>query len=97
MIEMLFFSVFRFLLEVSMRLRIRPILVFTLLACSIFSPVYASQATQIAQTQSDTVYVTHTGKKYHRDGCRSLSRSRVPIKRSDAIAKGYTACMICKP
>lgn len=32
------------------------------------------------------VYVTRTGSKYHRDGCRYLSRSRIPISLRDAKA-----------
>jgi uncharacterized membrane protein YgcG len=46
---------------------------------------------------SDTVYITNTGECYHRDGCSSLSRSRIPIDRSSAIAQGYRACSRCNP
>jgi micrococcal nuclease len=46
---------------------------------------------------SDIVYITNTGEKYHRDGCRYLSISRIPISRADAIAQGYTPCSVCKP
>jgi len=42
------------------------------------------------------VYVTRTGKKYHRDGCRSLSRSRIPMKLSEA-ANRYGPCAVCRP
>jgi septal ring factor EnvC (AmiA/AmiB activator) len=44
-----------------------------------------------------TVYVTNTGKKYHRDGCQYLSRSRIPIKLSEAKDQGYTPCSKCSP
>ena len=44
-----------------------------------------------------TVYITRTGTKYHRTGCRYLSRSRIPIKLSDAKRRGYTPCSVCKP
>ena len=37
------------------------------------------------------------GKKYHRDGCRYLATSKVPISLKDAKAKGYTACKVCHP
>ena len=43
------------------------------------------------------VYITKTGSKYHRAGCRYLSRSCIPIKRSVAIAQGYTPCSVCNP
>jgi len=44
-----------------------------------------------------TVYITKTGEKYHRLGCRYLSQSCIPIKLSDAIAQGYTPCSVCNP
>jgi hypothetical protein len=43
------------------------------------------------------VYVTRTGHKYHRAGCRYLSRSQIPISLSDAKAEGYTPCSVCNP
>lgn len=43
------------------------------------------------------VYVTGTGKKYHRGGCRYLRKSRIPVKLCDAIAAGYTPCRVCRP
>ena len=43
------------------------------------------------------VYVTKTGKKYHRDGCSSLSRSKIPIKLEDAKKRGYEPCRKCNP
>jgi hypothetical protein len=59
--------------------------------------VMLAAASPPAQTTSDpTVYVTRTGAKYHRDGCSSLSRSRIPMKLS-AASKTYGACKICRP
>ncbi|PJI10237.1 MULTISPECIES: hypothetical protein [Clostridium] len=49
------------------------------------------------QNQSQTVYITKTGKKYHRAGCRYLSRSQIPISLKDAQSEGYTPCEICNP
>lgn len=46
---------------------------------------------------SQTVYITKSGEKYHNQGCRYLNKSAYSINLSDAIAKGYTACKICKP
>jgi len=46
---------------------------------------------------SQTVYVTKTGKKYHKETCRYLNKSSYSINLSDAIAKGYDACNVCKP
>jgi hypothetical protein len=46
--------------------------------------------------QGATVYVTKTGAKYHNDGCRHLSRSRIPMALADAAAQ-YGPCSVCKP
>lgn len=43
-----------------------------------------------------TVYVTRTGKKYHKSECRYL-KSSIPIKKSAAISQGYTQCSRCRP
>jgi len=50
-----------------------------------------------AQKKDVTVYVTRTGKKYHRDGCRYLSKSRIPISLSEAKGEGYGPCSVCNP
>jgi hypothetical protein len=52
---------------------------------------------QQTETKSQTVYVTRTGKKYHRDGCRYLRSSRIPVSLKDAKDRGYTPCSVCKP
>ena len=46
---------------------------------------------------SDIVYITKTGTKYHREGCRYLQKSNYPITRQKAIAQGYAPCKVCKP
>jgi beta-lactamase superfamily II metal-dependent hydrolase len=43
------------------------------------------------------VYITKTGEKYHRDGCRSLAKSKIEITLGHAKQRGYTPCSICKP
>ena len=45
---------------------------------------------------SDTVYVTRTGKKYHRAGCTSLRSSSIAMPLKDAAAT-YEPCKICHP
>lgn len=44
-----------------------------------------------------TVYITRTGEKYHRAGCRYLSKSMIPMALQTAKARGYTRCSVCKP
>jgi competence protein ComEC len=50
-----------------------------------------------SSNQGVTVYGTATGAKYHAEGCRYLSKSKVPMSLSDAKAKGLTACSVCGP
>jgi hypothetical protein len=45
---------------------------------------------------SITVYVTKTGKKYHRATCRHLSRSKIPLPLDEA-ARLYGPCSHCRP
>ena len=44
----------------------------------------------------DSVFVTASGKKYHRDGCKFIAKSKIPIALKDAQAK-YEPCSVCKP
>jgi micrococcal nuclease len=53
-------------------------------------------ASPVAAPTTDTVYVTKTGEKYHRAGCRSLARSQIPMPLAEAAAR-YGACAICNP
>jgi len=48
-------------------------------------------------SQDDIVYITPTGKKYHKLGCRYLNENPIPISRQEAIVQGYTPCSVCKP
>lgn len=50
----------------------------------------------VTENKSVTVFITETGKKYHRDGCRYLSKSRIPISLNDAKS-GYDPCSVCGP
>ncbi len=52
-------------------------------------------APKAALSSESTVYVTKTGTKYHRNGCSSLSKSKIAMTLSDAVAKGYTPSHIC--
>ena len=59
----------------------------------------SSSTSKIAPTtsSSQTVYTTKTGKKYHRSGCASLSKSKIKTTKADAKKEGYTACSKCNP
>ncbi|WP_026883371.1 histone H1-like repetitive region-containing protein [Clostridium akagii] len=57
----------------------------------------SSSATAQSQNNEYTVYITKTGDKYHRAGCRYLSKSQIAISKSDAIGSGYSPCSVCNP
>ena len=54
-------------------------------------------ATATAAPSDGIVYITNTGTRYHRDGCRYLSESKIAITCSWATAHDYTACSVCRP
>jgi micrococcal nuclease len=49
-----------------------------------------------AADRAVTVYVTRTGAKYHRAGCRYLARSQIPMPLNEAVAR-YGPCSVCRP
>jgi hypothetical protein len=49
------------------------------------------------EPKAQTVYVTRTGKRYHREACRYLASSKIPMTLKDAKAHGYTPCKVCRP
>lgn len=74
----------------------------------IVGPLALSLSTLVAGAPADpepgggssaaiTVYVTKTGEKYHRAGCRYLSKSCIPMSLADAKAAGYGPCSVCGP
>ena len=65
------------------------------------SPTAPSVQQQESSSQTDdtdeiTVYVTRTGTKYHRAGCRYLSKSKIPMPLSRARRR-YSPCSVCNP
>jgi len=47
------------------------------------------------ERNGETVYITKSGSKYHKDGCRYLSKSKIPISLSEALKRNYTPCSAC--
>ena len=56
----------------------------------------ASQLSEDTPSKDMSVYVTRTGKKYHREGCSSLRRSKIPISLA-AAKQRYGPCSRCNP
>jgi micrococcal nuclease len=44
-----------------------------------------------------SVYVTHSGQKYHRENCSALRRSKIAVSLADAVRSGYEPCTLCDP
>ena len=45
----------------------------------------------------ERVYVTKTGKKYHRAACTFLTKSKISMSLVEAKKRGFTGCKVCKP
>lgn len=43
------------------------------------------------------IFRTTTGKKYHKESCRYLSKCKIPITIAEAQEKGLGPCGVCKP
>lgn len=67
-------------------------------ASSETSNASSSASTDVGAGELSTVYVTPSGKSFHRDSCPTLSRSAVvdAISREEA-SKTRSACKVCKP
>lgn len=65
--------------------------------CGEDSPVVETPREWNAPAYDSIVYITDTGTKYHRDGCRYLSESKIAIRLSEAIRRGYKPCSMCWP
>lgn len=50
-----------------------------------------------SNTNDSTVYITKSGKKYHKLGCRFLGENATAINIEEAKQKGYQPCKICFP
>lgn len=60
-------------------------------------PAEKSEDPPVEEPPAETVvYITETGSKYHRGGCRHLSDSKIEISLSSAV-KQYDPCGTCKP
>lgn len=60
------------------------------------TPIKESQPNISQDKDQQIVYITRTGKKYHRDGCRSLAKSKIPISLKEAVLS-YGPCSVCNP
>ncbi|WP_372714351.1 thermonuclease family protein [Ilyobacter sp.] len=61
------------------------------------SSTTASTKTVSSKKLENVVYVTRTGKKYHRSSCQHAAKATRSMPASEAVALGYGACKVCKP
>lgn len=47
------------------------------------------------QKKCETVYVTKNGKRYHKENCSCLKKSKIAISKDDAEKNNYTICSKC--
>lgn len=64
--------------------------------CLFLWVVFSGCASHQREATAQTVYVTKTGAKYHRELCQYLKLSKIPMKLAEA-KKHYTACSVCSP
>ena len=73
-----------------------PLLVALVLAIILFCSSDPDPPKQ-QSPQSQVVYVTNSGEKYHLEDCQHLRKSKIEIDKDDAIAQGFEACRVCEP
>ena len=45
----------------------------------------------------ETVYITKTGSKYHKENCHYLKKSKIKTTKAEAKDAGHSACSVCRP
>ncbi|MDB4285617.1 thermonuclease family protein [bacterium] len=51
----------------------------------------------VTEPSGEMVYITSTGSKYHRNGCRYLDKSKVEVNIERVVDLGYEPCKVCGP
>lgn len=51
----------------------------------------------VSATRGDTVYVTKSGSKYHREGCRHLGDDGGRAMERELARKSFEPCKVCRP
>ncbi len=62
-----------------------------------FSPSVSGKSPPLPYSDEATVYLSKTGRKFHRKNCRYVRGGARPIPRGDALKSGHTPCSVCKP
>lgn len=71
-------------------------LLIFLLCLFLLLPIHS--CSNVNSDDSETVYITDSGSKYHRSSCSKIKGcSTTAVSRESAKAKGYSRCSVCKP
>jgi hypothetical protein len=78
---------------------VRPILLLVLLGVTAAFTLQPAKgnADPAPDPGKEIVYITETGKKYHRDNCRYLKSSKRPVSLAAATECGFGLCLVCRP
>ena len=60
---------------------------------SVISGIHQSQSK--TQQSSETVYITETGARYHKENCHYLKYSKIETTKKKAEESHYTPCKVC--
>lgn len=60
-------------------------------------PAQTPAPRQQIQNKEQTVFISRTGRKYHRAGCSYLAYSRYPLSLKEAQQRGYGPCKAWHP
>jgi Tfp pilus assembly protein PilZ len=52
---------------------------------------------QLYAQATKTVWITPTGKKYHRERCRTVKGEKQEITLQEALERDYEPCKVCNP
>jgi hypothetical protein len=61
------------------------------------SPSGSDERSPLPYSAATTVYVSKTGRKFHRKNCRYVRGGARPMPRGDALKSGYSPCSVCNP
>ena len=61
------------------------------------SAALAAGAEAERRGDANVVYVTSSGSRYHRKGCKHVKDGAIPLVKDDATAAGYEPCGTCNP
>jgi hypothetical protein len=62
-----------------------------------FSPIFAPTPAPDYDNQSEIVYRTPSGERYHRADCQYVRGKAIPLSLAEAKERGLTPCKVCRP